>query len=704
MDREAIVLLRAEARALERAIPIARRKALGQFFTGTRISRVLAQLAFRADTSRVLDPMAGTGDLLEAVSMVADDCGVRVRQLHGIEIDAKIADICKRRLELLTFGGSTDGRVLCADAFNSNPFSILAETHYDLVISNPPYVRYQSMGDRGQAVRTGLLKATSTVLDGPVKKIWATLANGYSGLADMSIPASLLCGLFVRPGGRLALVLPATWHTRGYADVVRYLLLRVYNVETVVEDSPPGWFPDALVGTHLVVAQRLPDEVAAMPLSGRREWTESDWVKLDGVPATHITTAGWDMGVGKAESKLASWILGNKPSSPPRGTTSRTVSARDEWDALKGGGRPPTWLTVLEAFPRSPSMPGVAVGPTHDCGPVRLPQVLRDVIGTNVTDGVLCTLQDLRIRVGQGLRTGCNPFFYVQSGGEPSSGLSRVTTSPAFDSRILFVPAAALRAVLHRQAELAGLASHRLRTLVLDLRNWVLPEDMPTVNAALPVYDRSGLPLPQEMPVGLAEHVRSAARTCLSRTPHSAVSELSAVRTNVRAARSSSPPRFWYMLPDFVDRHAPDVLVPRVNHDTPRTYANTHPKALVDANFSTLWSDDASWSPDVLAALLNSTWCRLLMETIGVRLGGGALKLEASQLRQLPIPCLRDDEIKAMKTAVRSGGASSSVLVDRIVLKPLFGRSASPAQIDALAATLRNRTSRARGERRRYVS
>jgi len=313
-------------------------------------------------------------------------------------------------------------------------------------------------------------------------------------------------------------------------------------------------------------------------------------------------------------------------------------------------------------------------------------------------------LQDLGLRVGQGLRTGCNRFFYVQRAGEPSGGLTPVTTSTAFESRIVFVPTVALRAVLHRQTELATLASHGPPTLVLDLRSWVLPEDMDTVNAALPVYERSGLTVPQEMPADLADHVRAAALASLPGTAHSTVADLSAVRTNVRPAGPNSPPRFWYMLPDFVARHAPQALVPRVNHDTPRTYANTDPKVLVDANFSTFWSDDARWSPDVLTALLNSTWCRLLMETMGAKLGGGALKLEASHLRQIPIPCLAGDALGALKTAVRSGGASSVVLVDRILLKPLLSGSPPHAQLDALAAVLRNRASCARDGRRRSVS
>src|SRR3546814_17022442 len=67
----------------------------------------------------------------------------------------------------------------------------------------------------------------------------------------------------------MGLVVPATWRSRDYAGVVRYLLLRSFRLEYIVADTQPGWFSDALVRTHLVIARRLSWDDAQAPVSGR---------------------------------------------------------------------------------------------------------------------------------------------------------------------------------------------------------------------------------------------------------------------------------------------------------------------------------------------------------------------------------------------------------------------------------------------------
>lgn len=99
-------------------------------------------------------------------------------------------------------------------------------------------------------------------------------------------------------------------------------------------------------------------------------------------------------------------------------------------------------------------------------------------------------MDNIGISVGQGLRTGCNRFFYVQFLEQLDPGWSIVTTNSAFGSRTLRVPNAVLRTVLHRQAELDAWQLGTTTTRLLDLRLWALPEDMPAVEGALPIYRR----------------------------------------------------------------------------------------------------------------------------------------------------------------------------------------------------------------------
>ena len=558
------------------------------------------------------------------------------------------------------------------------------------------------MNGRGKATRRGLERIASQNLQGAVRDVWTTLAARYSGLADLSIPAWLLCGLLVRPGGHLALVVPATWRSRVYADVVRYLMLRTFEVELVIEDSHPGWFADALVGTHLVVARRLSDEIASVPLEDRIEWSGNPWVKVRPEAASPTSLVGKAVGGIRPEAAFTSWCGGADISKPPPGVAARIFSHRREWVALRDRARKRVWLQTLEpsALPLSKPLGFSATRRSNgEDALARIPDQLRDIAPRNLRAESLRSIEDLGIQTGQGLRTGCNRFFYVHLVDEMSEEWSIVATNPVFGSGPLRVPTAALRSVLHRQAELDARRAGSARTRVLDLRGWVLPEDFATVAAALSTYRRTGEPPPRRMPDELADYVRYAANTLLPRTAKP-ISALSAVRTNARPARDNAPPRFWYMLPAFQPRHLPDAFVPRVVHAAPKVYANSDPTLLIDANFSTFRSPEKRWAPDVLSAFLNSVWCKALMEASGTRLGGGALKLEASHLKRLPVPALSDATFAKLQAAIRYDGPSKQRRIDRIVLRALLPTKASLFEVDLFATALDARRGELQAARR----
>ena len=233
--------IRAAARIYEQALPPRQRKQLGQYFTRLPIGKLLAHLALDPDTRTVLDPMAGHGNLLDATWEAAAERGIEIQRLDGIEIDEATAAACRDRLTRMASTASAPARqIIAADAFDPVSINALPQNAYDLVITNPPYVRYQSRngnGGGGDAIRAGLSATIASHLSGADKKVWSVLAEGYSGLADLSVPAWILSAAMVRPGRRLALVVPATWRSRDYADVIRYLVLRCFALECIVGES-----------------------------------------------------------------------------------------------------------------------------------------------------------------------------------------------------------------------------------------------------------------------------------------------------------------------------------------------------------------------------------------------------------------------------------------------------------------------------------
>lgn len=615
------------------------RKRLGQYFTGPALSRLLAELADAASASRVIDPMAGSGDLLVA----AHERGGGVRRLDAVEIDPRAADACRRRL----ITDAPHALVRAANAFDPRAWREFAGEQWDLVITNPPYVRYQrgsseSLGDiampSAQQVRSGviaILEARQALPDAD-RRVWRRIAEEYGGLSDLAVPAWILCASLVAPGGRLAIVAPDTWLSRDYALPVLYLLRRYFEIEAVIEDGDASWFPDALVRTTLLVARRVEDLGSGL----RERGISYPHVHLDSGTATALSVVGElyedyddperafvsDLRLGSAGRASVAIRVAGRTRCVPESHLRSLVLART------GSAR---WLAELEAADGKAFPP-----PGSSSRGVHLPFGIAQAIGL-ASAGAFASLDELGWQVGQGLRTGANRFFYCTAvGGDVDSEI--VEVDAWLSDTPLQIPRQLLAPVVRKQQDLGDgavvtvspgrvllLAGHALaEDIERARRHGVAAAFQPLIGAAAHLVRRGA-----QMPVGSGDRERR-------------VPELSAVVTNVRCADPNRPdrkPRYWYHLPPFAPRHEPELFMPRVNHLSPVAVLNR--SMVVDANFSTLSpAKPTPLAAPALVALLNSSWVAAVLELSGTVLGGGALKVEATHLRSLPLPRLSGTE------------------------------------------------------------
>lgn len=218
------------------------RKARGAFFTPPAIADFLAAWAVNSDpAAKILDPTCGEAVFLTAAGRELRKHGAPgsdlQKQVFGVDVHEGSLDEAMRLLE----AQGLDAHLLADDFFNVPAPSQLGcpLPEMDAVIGNPPFVRYQE--HIGEA-----RKRSAT----------AALAQGVrlSGLA--SSWAALLvhaCG-FLKPEGRLAMVLPAELLTVHYAEPVRrWLRRRFAAVHLVLFERLQ--FADALEKVVLVVAQ-----------------------------------------------------------------------------------------------------------------------------------------------------------------------------------------------------------------------------------------------------------------------------------------------------------------------------------------------------------------------------------------------------------------------------------------------------------------
>ena len=328
---------------------IQHKKRFGQFFSGKTVADMLFSLLPQGyKWSSVVDPMVGIGDMLVAVQENTKDCPTML----GIEIDKVVAKKCAERVP--------NASILCCDAFKND--NVVTSNGFDLVITNPPYVRYQLQYDdkvmpSAREIRENLIRQIQRIpyLSEKERFLFLQLAKNYSGLSDMAVPAWLLCAALVKKNGYLAMVVPETWLNRDYASPIQYLLLKCFRIETIAIDKNASWFPEALVKTCLVVAKR----VEIQPL--------------------HET------------EKLITRIIENKRIYKQPTTTL--------FYYLKGAKEANKWCLSEDA--------------TFFSKHLELPHDLAEILKR--TEPVeFMTLAEMGIECGQGLRTGANDFFYIK--------------------------------------------------------------------------------------------------------------------------------------------------------------------------------------------------------------------------------------------------------------------------------------------------
>jgi hypothetical protein len=241
------------------------RKARGAYFTPAALCRFVAAWAIDTPDARVLEPSAGEAAFLLAAAArlrelnIADGAGLpspdggypirvgsdsagdhvgsgRIQRrrtgghLAGVELHAD--SVTAARATLQAAGHDADLRV-------ANFFALPPSASFDAVIGNPPYVRYQDFTGHDRAL------AKAAALRAGVR-----ISNLASSWAAFTVHAAL----FLKPGGRLGLVLPGELLSVNYAAQVREFLMRRFGRVRIVVFTERV-FPGVLEEVVLLLAE-----------------------------------------------------------------------------------------------------------------------------------------------------------------------------------------------------------------------------------------------------------------------------------------------------------------------------------------------------------------------------------------------------------------------------------------------------------------
>ncbi|HEX3553630.1 MAG TPA: N-6 DNA methylase [Thermoanaerobaculia bacterium] len=200
-----------------------RRKSLGAFYSPQAlVGPMVAWAVTRADQS-VLDPSCGDGVFLETAARRLRGLGAGPEQaaslLHAVDLNPDAVRVTRNRL--ISELGRPFGNARVASFFSLPPPGALfgPPEGVDVVVGNPPYIRYQDFAGGAR------LEALERAADAGVQL--TRLASSWAHFVVHAVE-------FLRPGGRLALILPAELIHTSYAAPLRQHLRRSFAEVHVV--------------------------------------------------------------------------------------------------------------------------------------------------------------------------------------------------------------------------------------------------------------------------------------------------------------------------------------------------------------------------------------------------------------------------------------------------------------------------------------
>jgi tRNA1(Val) A37 N6-methylase TrmN6 len=219
------------------------RQTLGAYYTPTALAEPLARWAVRQATDSVFDPSCGEGALLTCGVDRLLALGTSPRtlpdQIVGVELDVK--SVQRARAALVSrHPGLRWGR-LAQDDFFLFAQENLGQVAFDAVVGNPPYLRTQGRSDAAKRRALDVARRCGAELTADASA-WAPFVAAATG--------------FVKPGGRLAMVVPREALFTNYTRPLLAMLERRFaSVNLIALDD--YWFDGAMVKVALLLAEGL---------------------------------------------------------------------------------------------------------------------------------------------------------------------------------------------------------------------------------------------------------------------------------------------------------------------------------------------------------------------------------------------------------------------------------------------------------------
>ena len=184
-------------------------KLRGGYYTPTDIADFIVNWAVRISSDRVLEPSCGDGSFLSAIRKKEKVTSFSTENVIGVELD--VAEAKK--------ASSYGYRIVSGDFFTFYKETIEGRCTYDVIVGNPPFIRYQNFDEQYRVVAFDLMKK-----------------HGFhpNRLTNIWLPFLLLSCEALSENGRIGMVIPAELFQVDYAAEARSYLSSHFDQLTLI--------------------------------------------------------------------------------------------------------------------------------------------------------------------------------------------------------------------------------------------------------------------------------------------------------------------------------------------------------------------------------------------------------------------------------------------------------------------------------------
>lgn len=187
-------------------------KLRGGYYTPSKIAKFICDWAIQKENIHVLEPSCGDGVFIEAsINRIKEICPNLDYENYvtGIEL---IEEEAKK-------SGRYGANIINGDFFEYYANYIKNRKKYDVIVGNPPFIRYQNVDERSREIAFSFMKEIGL---SPTK------------LTNMWLPFLILSSLSLEKDGRLGMVIPAELFQVDYAGETRQFLSTYFEKITII--------------------------------------------------------------------------------------------------------------------------------------------------------------------------------------------------------------------------------------------------------------------------------------------------------------------------------------------------------------------------------------------------------------------------------------------------------------------------------------